>query len=55
MDKALKTIGQGIIFFIIADLYILVMSISQVVLEGRSGQWNGWWTWQANAVMSLLK
>jgi len=55
MEKTIKTIGNGLLLLLIIDLWILSMSMAQVAVEGRSGYWNSWWSWQANTVMRVLK
>jgi hypothetical protein len=54
IKEILKTIGLIILFLLVIDLLILVISLSQVVIEGRTGYWSPFWLWQARFLVRLL-
>lgn len=55
MKKTLKFIGSILITLAFLDLLILFGSLGQIGIEGRTGEWNQFWEFQARAVISLLK
>lgn len=55
MTNILKSVLNFVAFLILADFFILSIGIAQIAVEGRTGYWNGWWMWQANAVVGFLK
>lgn len=50
----LKAIGLIILFLLAIDLLILVISLAQITIEGRTGYWSPFWLWQARFLVRLL-
>lgn len=53
--EILQAVGGTIALLVMLDLLILFASLGQVVLEGRTGHWNSFWTAQAKVVVNLLQ
>ena len=54
MKKSLEFIAKTFVVLVFFDLLILFTSMAQIALENRTGEWNGFWAWQAKAVLSVL-
>ena len=55
MKKILSVIGDVILLLILCDVIVLFFALLQIALEGRTGEWNGFWLTQARFLLSLLK
>jgi hypothetical protein len=55
MKKILSVIGDIILLLILCDVIVLFFAILQIVLEGRTGEWSGFWLTQAKFLFGLLK
>ncbi len=55
MKKTLSGIASIILVAVLLDLMILFAGLAQIAVEGRTGEWNGFWRPQAEFVISLLK
>lgn len=53
--QALKHTAATIALLIALDVFILLASLAQLELEGTTGTWNGFWRWQAEQVVKLIK
>ena len=50
-----KIVIEFVSLLIVLDVLILTASLAQVAIEGRTGMWNGFWTWQAEKVVGFLQ
>ena len=55
MKKILSVIGDIILLLILCDVIVLFFALLQIALEGRTGEWNGFWMTQARFLLGLLK
>lgn len=47
-------IGGTILLLVGLNFLILFASMAQIGLEGKTGYWNPYWRWQAEAVLSVV-
>jgi len=53
--KILKTVSGIVITAVMLDAFILFASLAQIGIEGRTGEWNSFWKWQAEQVIRVLE
>lgn len=54
MSKILKGISATLMVLATIDLTIVVMGLTQIALEGRTGYWAPFWYVQAEFIINLL-
>lgn len=54
MKQIITNVFYGLIIAAALDLMILFAALGQIAIEGRTGEWNGFWLVQAKAVVAAL-
>jgi hypothetical protein len=54
MKNTLITIGQSLLVLVGLDITILMFSLLQLGVEGRTGEWSPFWMEQARFIIGLI-
>lgn len=52
--QVVKNFAFALLLLVVADVFILFTALAQVAIENRTGEWNGFWRWQAEQVIKVL-
>ncbi len=53
--KAFQAFAYTLLVLATINVFILFFAMAQYAIEGRTGYWNGFWSWQAQQVVKILK
>jgi hypothetical protein len=54
MKKIITNTFYAVLIFAAADLMILFAALGQIAVEGRTGEWNAFWLFQAKAFVAAM-
>lgn len=54
MRKIASSVFQLLAFLVVMDLMVLTFSLGQIALENRTGEWNSFWSKQAEILINVL-